>query len=152
MPGRERHVLWGLMCTALEYDAVSITEATDTFWRLAQDRYLAYSFGEQPSPKLLLASVLELMPRLSTEWASMRAFAEQTRKHPFQFMPFEPLSERQVQDVTAYAAHALATYRPDALMEPAEPPPAPRASLLQRLIRAARGRDAGGKPKLPQES
>ena len=59
MTGRELHVLWGLMCTALEYDAVSINEATDAFWRLAQDRYLAYSFGEQPSPKQLLASVLE---------------------------------------------------------------------------------------------
>ncbi len=140
MPGRERHVLWGLMCTALEYDAVSITEATDTFWRLAQDRYLAYSFGEQPSPKLLLASVLELMPRLSAEWSSMRAFSEGTRRHPFQFMPFEPLTEAQVRNVTEYASHALATYRPDALMTPPTVLPPARPSLLKRLMHAARGR------------
>ena len=74
MTGRELHVLWGLMCTALEYDAVSINEATDAFWRLAQDRYLAYSFGEQPSPKQLLASVLELMPKLSREWPAIHAY------------------------------------------------------------------------------
>jgi len=116
LPGRERHVLWGLMCTALEYDAVSITEATETFWRLAQDRYLAYSFGEQPSPKLLLATVLELMPRLSVEWPAMRAFAEEARRHPFQFMPFEPLSSGQVRAVIDHANDAIERYRPEALI------------------------------------
>ncbi len=115
MSGREQHVLWGLMCTALEYDAVSINEATDAFWRLAQDRYLAYSFGEQPSPKMLLASVLELMPKLSREWSSMHAFAEQARKHPFQFKPFEPLSLDQVKAVLAYAEREIQAYRPDNL-------------------------------------
>lgn len=139
MPGRERHVLWGLMCTALEYDAVSITEATDTFWRLAQDRYLAYSFGEQPSPKLLLATVLELMPRLSSEWSAMHAFAEQTRKHPFQFMPFEPFTLEQVREVHAYAALAIDSYRPATLAAQPEQP-AKREGLLRRLFTAASGR------------
>ncbi len=136
MPGRERHVLWGLMCTALEYDAVSINEASETFWRLAQDRYLAYSFGEQPSPKLLLASVLELMPRLSTEWAAMRAFAEEARKHPFQFMPFEPLSADQVRQVLAYANEAIERYRPEALGE-IEIPNARQDPWWRRIARAA---------------
>lgn len=111
MARREQHVLWGLMCTALEYDAVSINEATDAFWRLAQDRYLQYSFGEQPSPKLLLASVLELMPRLSREFPAIHAFAEEARKHPFSFKPFEPLTEQQVRKVLAFAEHAIIPYR-----------------------------------------
>ncbi len=136
MPGRERHVLWGLMCTALEYDAVSINEASETFWRLAQDRYLAYSFGEQPSPKLLLASVLELMPRLSNEWSAMRAFAEEARRHPFQFMPFEPLSADQVRQVIAQANDAIAPYRPDALGQ-AEIPNDRRDPWWRRIARAA---------------
>ncbi len=115
MDGREQHVLWGLMCTAIEYDAVSINEATEAFWRLVQERYLTYSFGEQPSSKRLLASVLELMPRLSQEFGAMRSFAEETRRHPFQFMPFEPLTSEQVQAVIEYAEEAIREYRPDAL-------------------------------------
>lgn len=111
MSKREQHVLWGLMCTALEYDAVSINEATDAFWRLAQDRYLQYSFGEQPSPKLLLASVLELLPRLAREFPAIHAFAEEARRHPFNFKPFEPLDEAQVRTVLAHAQIAIAPYR-----------------------------------------
>ncbi|HYW33380.1 MAG TPA: glycosyltransferase [Gemmatimonas sp.] len=113
MAGRERHVLWGLICTALEYDAVSVNEATEAFWRLAQDRYLAYSFGEQPSPRQLLASVLELMPQLSSEFPAIRTFAEQARKHRFQFKPFEPFTVDQVRTVLAHAEQAVHAYRPD---------------------------------------
>ena len=36
MVGRERHVLWGIICTALEYDAVDVNEATETFWQLVE--------------------------------------------------------------------------------------------------------------------
>ena len=116
MPGREQHVLWGLICTALEYDAVSINEATEAFWRLAQDRYLAYSFGEQPTPRRLLASVLELMPRLSAEFPAIHAFAQEARRHPFHFKPFEPFTDDQVRTVLAHAEQAIYAYRPDVLL------------------------------------
>lgn len=141
MSGREQHVLWGLMCTALEYDAVSINEATDAFWRLAQDRYLQYSFGEQPSPKLLLASVLELMPKLSREWSAMHAFAEEARKHPFHFKPFEPLSEAHVRDVLRYADTAIQPYRPELPLHTGEMPIASR-DWLTRIRRAVFNRSA----------
>ncbi len=133
MAGRERHVLWGLICTALEYDAVSINEATEAFWRLAQDRYLAYSFGEQPSPRQLLASVLELMPKLSSEFPAIHAFAEQARKHRFQFKPFEPFTVEQVQAVLAHAEQAVLAYRPELMSAGGESPP---ATWRQRLGRA----------------
>jgi len=58
MDGRAKHVLWGLICTALEYDAVDMSHATETFWRLVQDRYLAYSFGEELSHQELLRATL----------------------------------------------------------------------------------------------
>lgn len=126
----------GLMCTALEYDAVSINEATDAFWRLAQDRYLAYSFGEQPSPKQLLASVLALMPTLSREWPAMHAFAEHARQHPFQFKPFEPLSEDQVRTVLAHAQQAIYAYRPEQFALSHDVQQAPRAGWIKRIRRA----------------
>ncbi|HCT55734.1 MAG TPA: hypothetical protein DGD08_00835 [Gemmatimonas aurantiaca] len=139
MSGREKHVLWGLMCIALEYDAVSINEATDAFWRLAQDRYLAYSFGEQPSSKQLLASVLELMPKLSREFPAIHAFADEARRHPFQFKPFEPLSPDDVGRVLAYADEEIGKYR-GVLGE--VPPPAPlvQTGWLRRIGRAVLGR------------
>ncbi len=142
MNGREQHVLWGLMCTALEYDAVSINEATDAFWRLAQDRYLAYSFGELPSPKQLLASVLELMPKLSREWPAMHAFAEEARRHPFQFKPFEPLSESQVRMVLAHAQQAIHTYRPDGFALRHDVLEAPRLGWMRRIRKAVFGTTA----------
>ncbi len=146
MSGRERHVLWGLMCTALEYDAVNINEATDAFWRLAQDRYLTYSFGEQPSSKLLLATVLELMPRLSREWPAMHAFAEKAREHPFQFKPFEPLNAEQVRAVIAHAELSINQYRPDMLtpggsdLQSSEVPAARTRNWIKGLGKAIFGR------------
>jgi hypothetical protein len=116
MGGRERHVLWGLLCTAMEYDAVSINEATEAFWRLAEDRYLAYSFGAVPSAKELLATVLELMPQLAQEFPAIRAFAEETRRHRFQFKPFQDLTEAEVREVLAFATGAIAPYRPEGLL------------------------------------
>ncbi|HEY0931444.1 MAG TPA: glycosyltransferase family A protein [Gemmatimonas sp.] len=139
MSGREKHVLWGLMCIALEYDAVSINEATDAFWRLAQDRYLMYSFGEQPSPKQLLASVLELMPKLSREFPAIHAFADEARRHPFQFKPFEPLSSDDVRRVLAYADAEIDRYR-GVLGEAPPPPPLVRPGWLRRIGRAVLGR------------
>ncbi|WP_158514694.1 glycosyltransferase family 2 protein [Gemmatimonas phototrophica] len=142
MSGREQHVLWGLMCTALEYDAVSINEATDAFWRLAQDRYLQYSFGEQPSPKMLLASVLELMPRLSREFPAIHAFADDAKRHPFHFKPFEPLDEAQVRTVIAHAEHAVAPYRASLFDDDdVAPLPQKRTGWLRRIGKAmfARG-------------
>ncbi|MBL0940987.1 MAG: glycosyltransferase [Gemmatimonadaceae bacterium] len=149
MSGREQHVLWGLMCTALEYDAVSINEATDAFWRLAQDRYLQYSFGEQPSSKLLLASVLELMPKLSREFPAIHAFAETAREHPFHFKPFEPLTEKQVREVLEHAEETIAPYRTvfdD--VEQDDPPIAKAVGWVRRLGRAMFKRD----PAHPQVS
>ncbi|MEO7520849.1 MAG: glycosyltransferase [Gemmatimonas sp.] len=113
--GREQHVLWGLICTALEYDAVSINEATEAFWRLVQDRYLAYSFGSELTPRRLLASVLELMPQLSSEFPAIYAFSQVARKHPFHFKPFETLAVDQVREVLAHAEGAVQLYRPDIL-------------------------------------
>lgn len=148
MSGREQHVLWGLMCTALEYDAVAINEATDAFWRLAQDRYLQYSFGEQPSPKLLLASVLELMPRLSREFPAIHAFAETARQHPFHFKPFETLTEQQVRSVIAHADAAIVPYR--SVFDdigPLEPPASQPAGWMTRLGRAVLGRRENMQPQ-----
>ncbi len=141
MAGRERHVLWGLMCTALEYDAVSITDATDAFWRLAKDRYLAYSFGDQLTPTQLLASVLELMPQLSREWPAMHAFADDAKRHPFQFKPFEPLSEEDVRRVLAHANNEIEGYR-SVLGESHAPRSATPNGWLRRIGRAVLGRHA----------
>lgn len=143
MNGREKHVLWGLMCTALEYDAVSINEATNAFWRLTEDRYLTYSYGELPTPTQLLGTVLELMPRLSREFPAIHAFAEEALRHPFQFKPFEPLTLEQVKTVLAAAQVNIEAYRPDALRELTEPPDTPNGNSghwLQRLRRAVLGR------------
>lgn len=54
---------------ALEYDAVDITEETESFWKLVAERYLAYSFGPDISSKSLLSAFLRLVPRLMSEWS-----------------------------------------------------------------------------------
>jgi hypothetical protein len=122
MAGREAHVLWGLICTALEYDAVDSREATGTFWQLVEQRYLAYSFGDTLSLQQLLRTTLELMPRISAEWSQIATFKEEVARHPFSFMPFHPLSRDDVLSVLDYAEEAIVPYRvslPKELSHPA---------------------------------
>lgn len=109
--GRQDHVLWGLLCTALEYDAIAVRPDTETFWKLVEKRYLAYSFGESVSPKELLGSVLRLVPRLAVEWPHIADFRELARRHPFQFAPFHDLTDRDVTNVLEYGDRHIAPYR-----------------------------------------
>jgi hypothetical protein len=109
--GREDHVLWGLLCTALEYDAGDCRPDTESFWKLVEKRYLAYSFGVDATPRELLASVIRLVPRLAVEWPHITAFREATRKHPFQLAPFHAINENDVEEVLRYAERHIGPYR-----------------------------------------
>ena len=111
LAGREGHVLWGLICTAIEYDAVDATAATEAFWRLVEDRYLSYSFGDSLTPKELLRTTLELMPRLSAEWSSIAKFKDEVAGHPFAFKPFQALTDEEVDAVLDSAAGLIRQHR-----------------------------------------
>lgn len=111
MTGRERHVVWGLLCTALEYDAVDATEATAVFWRLVEERYLAYSYGDELSPQAVLRTVLELAPQISAEWGAIQAYKAQVAQHPFGFAPFHAFTDDEVTQVLAHAERAIRPYR-----------------------------------------
>jgi glycosyltransferase involved in cell wall biosynthesis len=119
--GREVEVLWGLMCTALEYDAVEITRETETFWRLVAERYLAYSFGPDVTPQLILSAMLGLVPRLMSEMAHITEFRESTRKQRFQFAPFANLTRDDVNEVIESASSRIDAYRNEAWPEPLPP-------------------------------
>ncbi len=124
---REQHVVWGLICTALEYNAVDTTEATEVFWQLVQERYLAYSFGDTLSAKHLLQTVLSLMPQLSAEWSSIVHFQKQAEQHPFQFMPFHNFTEEEVRSVLLGAKDRMRSYQADILFSETSPPqPTPK--------------------------
>ena len=109
--GRQDHVLWGLLCTALEYDAIAIRPDTEKFWNLVERRYLAYSFGESVSPSDLLHSVLRLVPRIAHEWPHITEFREIARKHAFQFAPFHEITPVDVARVLEYAETHIEPYR-----------------------------------------
>lgn len=126
--GREADVLWGLMCTALEYDAVDITAETESFWKLVSERYLAYSFGPEMSSKSLLSAFLQLTPRLISEWSRIAEHREGARQHPFQFAPFANLTEADVRAVVAHAEPRIAAYREEA------PRARRRESSLRRFV------------------
>jgi hypothetical protein len=111
LDGRERHVLWGLICTALEYDATELNEATATFWRLIEDRYLSYSFGEALSPRAVLQSTIALMPELSAAWGEISVFRERVQAHPFPFAPFHPLTRGDLDRILPHAKRLLGVHR-----------------------------------------
>ena len=113
MDGREDHILWGLMCTALEYDAIDAQETTESFWSLVESRYLAYAFGPGAPSRDMLRSLLRLAPRLSGEYPAIARFRELVRKHPFPFMPFHRFSEQDVHDVVRHANTRIEMYRDD---------------------------------------
>jgi len=135
LSGREFNVVWGLICTALEYNAVDVTEATEVFWKLIEERYLAYSFGDSLSMKNLLKTVLMLMPELSAQWSSMMQFQTHTAKHPFQFMPFHNFTESEVLDVLQSAEERILPYRADILFSETTPnTAATRKRHWQRIL------------------
>ncbi len=111
LDGRELHILWGIICTALEYDAVDVTDATEAFWRLVEDRYLEYSFGESLSPRTVLQATLSLMPELSAAWNEITNFREQARRHPFDFVPFQPLTKADLDRILPTARRLIGRRR-----------------------------------------
>lgn len=114
LSGREKNVLWGLICTALEYDAVDINEATDSFWRLIEERYLAYSFGDELNLKNLLKTVLEITPRIARHWNDISYFRQEVEKHKFKFKPFHKFTEIELDEIIKYADKKIVQYRDDA--------------------------------------
>ncbi len=109
--GREMDILWGLMCTALEYEAEAITEDTASFWKLVEERYLAYAFGPDLNVQVLLSAALRLTPRLAAEWPAIAAYRELRRTDPFAFAPFQVLTEGDVAEVCAQADESIREYR-----------------------------------------
>jgi hypothetical protein len=153
MTGREKHVVWGLICTALEYDAVDVNEATEVFWRLVEERYLAYSYGNELSPKNVLKTVLELVPQISADWGSIQAFKLEAAAHRFQFAPFHAFTLDDVKEVYDHGKTAVQPYRERLSREvtrtsgaapmPAVPEPASLGRAVGRLaasFRRLRGR------------
>lgn len=129
LSGREKHVLWGLVCTALEYDAVDINQATEVFWQLIEERYLKYSFGDELSIKNLLQTMLELLPELSAEWSNIMNYKAITRQHPFQFMPFHSFSHSDLLMVIQYANKSIKEYQKE--LDKARPPQPSRFKPLE---------------------
>lgn len=113
MSGREDHVLWGLLCTALEYEAIDEREDTAAFWDLVESRYISYAFGPNAKARDLLRSTLRLAPRLAAEYPAIAEFREMTREHPFAFKPFHRFTEKDVKQVLKHAAKRIAEYRDD---------------------------------------
>lgn len=113
MAGREDHVLWGLLCTALEYDAIDEREDTRAFWDLVESRYLSYAFGADAPKRDLMRSALRLAPRLSSEYPAIALFRDRTREHPFPFMPFHEFTPDDVTRVLGHAESRIAEYRDD---------------------------------------
>ncbi|HPV73776.1 MAG: glycosyltransferase [Gemmatimonadetes bacterium] len=113
MSGREDHVLWGLLCTALEYDAIDEREDTRAFWDLVESRYLSYAFGADAPKRDLMRSALRLAPRLSSEYPAIASFRDRVREHPFPFMPFHQFTADDVKRVLKHAESRIAEYRDD---------------------------------------
>jgi len=114
LTGREKNVLWGLICTALEYDAVDINEATDSFWRLIEERYLAYSFGDELNMKNLLKTVLEITPRIARHWNDISYFRQEVEKHKFKFMPFHNMIDSELKELLQFSTKKIEVYRNEA--------------------------------------
>lgn len=131
--GREVDILWGLMCTALEFDAEGITPDTASFWKLVEERYLAYAFGPELNPRVLLSTALKLTPLLAAEWSAIAAYREVRRRDPFQFAPFPELTEGDVAEVCAHAEGAIDKYREAGPIRV----PSPAAGWRGRIMRRA---------------
>ena len=107
-----------LLSRQLEYDAVDVNEATETFWQLVEERYLSYSFGPELSPRTVLQTTLALMPELSASWADIAAFREVTKRHPFPFAPFHAFTRADLDQILPKARRTIREHRIGVLAEP----------------------------------
>jgi hypothetical protein len=119
LTGRERNIVWGLLCTALEYDLVDAPMDL-AFWRLVASRYLPYAYDREPTATDLVRTIGSLAPQLAAEWAAIAAHAERARHHPFRFSPFHEWTQADVELVLDGATERLSDYRTEAF--PAAPP------------------------------
>jgi hypothetical protein len=108
---RALHIIWGLACTALEYEAVEATPASGSFWTLVEQRYLRYASDGGMSPAEVLRAMLELAPRLIETWPTILAARMRAAGDPFPFKPFHPLGRDEVDQVRRHAARTLAPIR-----------------------------------------
>ena len=108
---KERDIVWGLLCTALEYDAGVDAPGSEAFWRLISTRYLPYAFGRGLSAERVFAVMVELLPEFGAAWHGIQADRELARHHPFDFRPFQPLTEALVAGVRRHARRALRRVR-----------------------------------------
>ncbi|MGH7629832.1 MAG: glycosyltransferase family 2 protein [Gemmatimonadales bacterium] len=105
---RALHILWGLACTAIEYDAVAASPASRPFWTVIEERYLRYAFAAGATPPEVFRTMLELAPRLVEAWPAIRTARARAASDPFPFSPFHPLSPAEVGGLRRHAARALA--------------------------------------------
>jgi Glycosyl transferase family 2 len=129
---RASHILWGLACTALEYDAVARSPSSTAFWDLIRQRYLPIAFETDVTPEEVFRTMLELAPRLAQAWPLIRAARGRAATDPFSFGPFHPLDAEAVRRVRDHGARALLRVRSAAF------PVAPRP--IAGPPRGARGR------------
>jgi hypothetical protein len=113
LSGREKNIVWGLLCTALEYGLLDAADSA-AFWQLVQSRYLPYAYNRTPDAIDLMRTMAALAPQLAAEWPSIQQHAEQARSHPFSFLPFHEWTEDDVTLVLRDAATRLEPYRTDA--------------------------------------
>jgi hypothetical protein len=79
--------------------------------------------------------MLELMPAISAEWASIARFKEQVARHPFSFKPFHPLTDEDVDNVLVRAVREIEPYRESVWPGgQVEPTPKGRRHWVKRLF------------------
>jgi hypothetical protein len=141
-PDRALHILWGLACTAIEYDAVAASPASESFWAAIEERYLRYAFEVGATPPEVFRTMLELAPRLVEAWPAIRMARARAAGDPFPFSPFHPLCPGDVGRVRCHAARVLAPLK---RMTFESPRPA-RAMLAVSPIRRPAAGLSGGVP------
>lgn len=110
-PDRAQHILWGLACTAIEYDAVAFSPASQSFWTAIEQRYLPYAFAAGVTPREVFRTMLELAPRLAKAWPAIQAARKRAAGDPFPLHPFHPLRREEVNRIRRHARGALANHQ-----------------------------------------
>jgi hypothetical protein len=102
---RARHVLWGLACTVLEYDAIA-SPASGAFWERIERSYLSDAAELGTAPEVF-RTMLELAPRFVECWPAIRMARARAAGDPFPFGPFHPVTAAEVAQIRSHAARAL---------------------------------------------
>ncbi len=104
MKDNNRHLLYGLMAMALEFDCYGQDTFSQNFWkRISEDNEF--------SLEQILKEFAQVIPRLLEDKEQILEYRDFLKSLPFSFMPLQPMSSEDLEKIIEYSREKIKKYK-----------------------------------------